>query len=75
MKLKSKIIYLTVAIAGLLTSCSDTFLDRPPLSNISSGNFYQTSEDLRLATAALYAGAQWGSLSYFSFLQIGEVMS
>ncbi|WP_461631441.1 RagB/SusD family nutrient uptake outer membrane protein [Labilibaculum euxinus] len=75
MKLKSKIIYLTVAIAGLLASCSDTFLDRPPLSNISSGNFYQTSEDLRLATAALYAGAQWGSLSYFSFLQIGEVMS
>ncbi len=75
MKIRSKIIYLIVAVAGFLASCSDSFLDRPPLSEISSSNFYQTPEDLRLATAALYAGDQWGAWTYYSYLQIGEVLS
>ncbi len=75
MKLKSKIIYLTVVVAGFLASCSDSFLDRPPLSNIKSDIYYQTPEQLRLATAALYAGPQWGSWTYNSYLQIGDVLS
>jgi len=43
---------ITIVMAG----CSKSFLDRPPLSQISADNFYQTPNDLRLATAALYAG-------------------
>ncbi len=75
MKLKSKIIYATLVFAGFLSSCSDSFLDRPSLSSISTDNFYQTSSDLKLATAALYAGAQWGEWQYSSYLPIGEVLS
>ena len=73
--MKLKIVYLIVVIAGLFTSCSDGFLDRPPLSQISSENFYQTTSDLRLATAALYAGSPWGEWNYSCYLPVGEVMS
>ncbi|MCW0484476.1 RagB/SusD family nutrient uptake outer membrane protein [Gaoshiqia sediminis] len=75
MKLKSKILYLALAVAGLFTSCSEDFLDRPPLSEISSENFYQTFSDLKLATAALYAGSPWAEWTYSSYLTIGDVMS
>jgi starch-binding outer membrane protein, SusD/RagB family len=75
MNIKSKIIYSFLAIAGLLASCSKDFLDRPPLSEISTENFYQTTNDLRLATAALYAGSQWADWTYSSYLEVGEVLS
>lgn len=75
MKLKFKIIHSLITIAGFLSSCSDSFLDRPPLSAISIDNFYQTSADLKLATAALYAGTPWAGWLYSSYLPIGEVLS
>lgn len=75
MKLKSKIFYLALGIAGLFASCSKDFLDRPPLSEISTENFYQTTSDLKLATAALYAGSPWAEWTYTSYLTIGDVMS
>ena len=75
MKLKSKIFYLVLAVAGIFASCSKDFLDRPPLSEISTENFYQNSSDLKLATAALYAGSPWGEWTYTSYLTIGDVMS
>jgi len=75
MKLKSKIIYSLFAVAGFLSSCSDSFLDRPSLSEIMSDNFYQTSSDLKLATAALYAGAPWGEWQYTAYLPVGDVLS
>jgi hypothetical protein len=75
MKLKSNILYLALVVAGLFASCSKDFLDRPPLSEISTENFYQTTSDLRLATAALYAGSPWAEWTYTSYLTIGDVMS
>lgn len=75
MKLKSKILYSLIIIIGFLSSCSEDFLNRPPLSVISSDNFYQTSGDLNLATAALYAGSPWASWTYSAYLPIGEVLS
>jgi len=75
MKLKSNIFCLMFVIAGLCASCSKDFLDRPPLSEISTENFYQTFSDLKLATGALYAGAPWGEWTYNSYLTIGDVMS
>jgi starch-binding outer membrane protein, SusD/RagB family len=75
MKLKSKILFLTLAVAGFLASCGDDFLDRPPLSQISAENFYQTTGDLRLATAALYGGSPWGDWNYNCYLPVGEVLS
>lgn len=75
MKLKSKIFYLALIIVGIFASCSKDFLDRPPLSEISTENFYQTTSDLKLATAALYAGTPWADWTYSSYLTIGDVMS
>ncbi|GAA0535677.1 RagB/SusD family nutrient uptake outer membrane protein [Chitinophaga japonensis] len=59
----------------VMAGCSKSFLDRPPLSQISADNFYQTPEDLRLATAALYAGSPWGDWNYTCYLPVGEVLS
>lgn len=75
MKTKSKIIYLALAISGFLTSCSDSFLDRPALSSVTSDNFYKTSGDLQKATAALYSGGIWGAWTAECYLPIGEVLS
>jgi hypothetical protein len=75
MKTKSKIIYLALAISGFLTSCSNSFLDRPALSSVTSDNFYKTAEDLKKATAALYSGNIWGAWTSDCYLPIGEVLS
>lgn len=75
MKRKSNLFYLVLAVAGIFTSCSKDFLDRPPLSEISTENYYQTTSDLKLATAALYAGAPWAEWTYSGYLPIGDVMS
>lgn len=67
---------MVVVFAGaLMAGCSKGFLDRPPLSQISADNFYQTTNDLRLATAALYGGKPWAEWNYNCYLPIGEVLS
>ena len=70
-KLKNICVLFTVLFS---VSCSNDFLDRPSQSEISSENFYQTKEDLRLATAALYGKpwAQWNNKTYIPF---GDIMS
>lgn len=73
--MKIKLVIKSIFIVGLLTSCSDDFLDRPSLSEISSENFYKTAQELRLATAALYGGSPWGEWTYECYLPIGEVLS
>lgn len=75
MKLQSKIFYSLLIAATSLAGCKREFLDRPPLSQISADNFYQTTNDLRLATAALYGGKPWGDWNYNCYLPIGEVLS
>jgi starch-binding outer membrane protein, SusD/RagB family len=75
MKSINKIITALLPVIVLVAGCSKDFLDRAPLSDISTDNFYQTTEELRLATAALYAGAPWGEWNYSCYLPIGEVMS
>lgn len=75
MKLKNILINAYLIIAVLLVSCGEDFLDRPPLSEISAENFYQTTGDLRLATAALYGGGPWSDWNYNCYLPVGEVLS
>jgi starch-binding outer membrane protein, SusD/RagB family len=74
MKTKNKISIALIFVVMLLSGCSENFLDRPPLSKINAENFYQTTDDLRLATAALYAGSPWASWTYNAYLPIGEVL-
>lgn len=75
MKLQSKIFFSLLVAALFLAACKKQFLDRPPLSQISTDNFYQTTSDLRLATAALYGGSPWGDWNYNAYLPVGEVLS
>lgn len=74
MKTKSKIIYWVLAISGFLASCGESYLDRPSLSEVTSDNYYKTSEDLKSATASLYAGDIWGAWTSECYLPLGEVL-
>ncbi|OJV13059.1 MAG: RagB/SusD family nutrient uptake outer membrane protein [Dyadobacter sp. 50-39] len=75
MKIKNKLATALLAAGVFMSGCSEGFLDRPPLSQISADNFYQTKDDLRLATAALYGGKPWAEWNYNCYLPIGEVLS
>ncbi|HEY4789256.1 MAG TPA: RagB/SusD family nutrient uptake outer membrane protein, partial [Bacteroidales bacterium] len=74
MKLLNKILILML-FATAIAGCSKSFLDRPSESQISSNNFYQTKEDLRLATASLYGGGTWGNWNYNAYLPLGDMLS
>lgn len=74
MKPINKIIVSLLTVTALI-SCSEDFLDRPSLSQISTENFYQTKEELRLATAALYGGKIWGDWTYNCYIPVGDVLS
>jgi len=68
-------IYLLVLFAVVITSgCKKDFLNRQPLSQITTDNFYKSSSDLRLATAALYA-QPWNEWNSFPLLGIGDILS
>lgn len=68
---------LIVGIAGLLavTSCSEDFLDRAPISQQNSNNFYQTAEDMKNALTAVYGSLQYGGQYYSSIHVIGDMRS
>ncbi|HEY4062219.1 MAG TPA: RagB/SusD family nutrient uptake outer membrane protein [Puia sp.] len=66
-----------ILVAGVVLtagSCRKSFLDRPPLAQITVDNFYKSNSDLRLATAALYGGSPWFDWQYFPILGIGDVL-
>lgn len=72
MKLIKINILLLIAVA--LGSCKKDFLNRPPLTGITSDNFYKSTSDMRLATAAIYA-QPWFDWNNFPLLGIGDIMS
>lgn len=75
MRITHKIIISSLIAIVLITGCGKDYLDRPSLSQISAENFYQTKEDLRLATAALYGGRLWGDWTYNCYLPVGDVLA
>ena len=74
MKTKSIITYISLATSVFFASCSDSFLDRPALSAVTSENFYKTAGDLEKATASLYSGSIWGAWTSDCYLPLGEVL-
>jgi len=70
--IKINIICLLVII--MISSCKKEFLDRPPLTGITTDNFYKSTSDMRLATAAIYA-QPWFNWNNFPLLGIGDIMS
>jgi len=73
MKSIYKITVSTLLGLMVLTGCQDDFLDRPAQSEISTENFYQTKQEIRLATASLYSRvwAQWNNLAY---IPLGDIL-
>ena len=63
--------YITLlAPAALLLSCSKSFLNRPPLSTVTSNNFYQTDAEIMAGTAPLY-NIVWFDYNDKAFLAFG----
>lgn len=69
-----KIYLLILFVVAIASGCKKDFLNRPPLSQITTDNFYKSSSDLRLATAALYA-QPWNDWNSFPLLGIGDILS
>src|SRR6266540_3054622 len=75
MKFIYRIIIPVLFVLICAPGCKKSFLDRASLSQITTDNFYQTTSDLRLATAGLYGGAVWFDYNSFPYLSIGDVLS
>lgn len=53
--MKASINYLLLLLGVIfLPACKDEFLDRPPIDQITSGNFYKTDAEVMAGTAPLY---------------------
>lgn len=72
--LKIGSIALSLLAAGLVTSCSNEFTDRPSEDSIGVDNYYQTDEQVQSATEALYYKT-WFQFNNKFFYAISEVGS
>jgi len=52
--LKIKYLFGVLLLAGFVAGCGDDFFSHPPTGSIVQDTFYQTPEDLAMATASLY---------------------
>ena len=68
-----KIIHFSmlVAIVALVQSCNKDFLNRPPIDQLTSGNFYTSDEEVMAATGPLY-NIVWFDYNDKAFLAFGE---
>jgi len=82
--IKFKIMQSKILIGGFsiwlifLGGCSDEFLDRQPLDQIVSTNFYQTEKDAMKALIAVYDALQYQSspgISWSPFLTMSDILS
>jgi hypothetical protein len=61
MKILNKIILGTVALTGVMAaSCKKDYFNRPPLSSVAIGNFYQTADQVNASTNVLYSVPWFG---------------
>jgi len=54
MKAYIKLIVITLFVSSLFFSCEDSILDKQPLDQLSTSNFWTTAEDVELALAGVY---------------------
>ncbi len=61
MKIFKKFMFGTVVIVtAMATSCKKDYFNRPPLSSVAIGNFYQNADQVNAATNALYSVPWFG---------------
>jgi hypothetical protein len=70
---KNKILY-TLMLAGGLTSCSKSFLNRPSLNNPTEADYYVNATQVEAATGFLY-NQPWYNYLDKAYACIGEVYS
>lgn len=71
------ILYFIIATL-FITSCSDDFLDKQPLDQITSSNFYRTEEDAKKALVSVYDALQYQStpgVSWSPFIVVSDQLS
>lgn len=69
---------ISLVIVLLFASCSEDFLDRPPLDREVTSNFYQTEEDAVAALVAVYDVLGYQSapgVSWAPFLTVSDILS
>lgn len=59
----------------MLSSCKESFIDRPSLSGTTTGNYYNNADEVRGATSTLYSGLPWRNFESRAQDAIGDVMS
>lgn len=70
--------FITLSMLVFLFGCSEEFLDRQPLDQEVSSNFYQTEEDAKEALVAVYDVLGYQSspgVSWAPFVTISDVLS
>ena len=70
--MKAKIVFLFLAVAGVLTGCKDSFLDRVPESSYVDATYYTSDEALEMATAPLYNRA-WFDYNQRAIVPLGSL--
>lgn len=65
---------IVVLFCFITTSCSKDFLERPPLSQVTADNYYQSPEELRISTSALY-NVVWFDYNSRAGYSIGDIRS
>lgn len=71
MKSKTKIMTILTVLVGILTGCSDSFLDRTPEGSYTDANFYASDDAIEAATAPLYNRA-WFDYNQRAIVPIGS---
>lgn len=71
--MKKHIIHFFIMITALLVivSCNKDFLERPPLSNLTAGTFFNNDAELAASTGALY-NIVWAGANGQSLLSFGD---
>jgi hypothetical protein len=64
-------IIITIAAVLAFSACDGDFLNRYPEDRISSGDFYNTAEEMRLATAPLYTQV-WFLFNDKAYFELGD---
>lgn len=78
MKKYIKCLYASLVVIFIFSSCSKDFLDRSPLDQEVSTNFYQTEEDAKMALIAVYDVLGYDSspgVSWAPFLTMSDILS
>ena len=68
--MKNIITIILLSAAGLITSCSKSFIDRPPVSSATVNSLYKTDKDFQDAVIGTYAALR---NTYFSYWQFGDI--